>query len=493
MLSTIVIWTIGLIVLTIIIIVIMILMVLFEKKFSPKPLNFTQASSTSSSSPSPSLDPFLISSSSSSLSLSSSPSTSPTSPTSPTSTPETLVNSNWGWFNITLNTDSPKGSCQLYEFPGTKVGGMYFPGTPSFNPQMLNNLQGSPTSEGNPSCVDEDQILAAQFTITCTSPNVTKDDQGNLLPPNGPSNGDFRCVRMDGSIALPGETDIIYSDNYQIPAPPPGGGTVSVCPSNIQPCKGSIGVIAPYFQPQMPNIPVTCLSKVSPSSSSTSTTTTIGIGATGCNPVDPDQIFKVTLWYPGQYNVGYGTNGIYGQILDRSSGLCLVAADPSTMSTTVHFDPQNPNACCQDPKVQGCPVYQYSGPQLVLGDCSTAPSPLNQGFPPGYSWIFYPGSSSFGGGSIPPQIVWMGSIDIDLFPFGAPEELQGFWLASNGAKVIYYSGNPEDDGKVILAPFSMGNYSTEDDNKDGICPDFSFQSMFLDYTKFNTFSNITSG
>ncbi len=375
------------------------------------------------------------------------------------------------WSTPVKGPNPEKNFCQLYQFP-TVVADIEgiptaIPGTPNFNSDVLNNLKGRAFY---PSCLDTDQIMAQQVSHTCTGPNGVLDDSIT------------RCFLLNGGI-----TGIGGSESYF---------TNSGC-FNVAPCAGQVSLVSINFQaPTISNI--NCLQNH-------------GTGGTvtmeSCDPSISEQLFRVTRINPGEnpnsLQPGKGQNGLIAQIFDRSTGLCLV---PGNVTTTTIY---NPNYLTPiDSSCTGA-SEQFSGTNLVLGQCTG-------GVFPGYLWALIPSVSycSVTGGcpgctgcndchrilgsnsctgcfgctgnasmTTPPQIVYIGNLNINDIPIGTTgyHGLTGSsaiiqWLIDNKAQSLYYGG--EGQGLIL-----------KDIGTDvQMCSQKPFVSQYLNLTTYNTIS-----
>jgi len=386
----------------------------------------------------------------------------------PTPHPPSPYQSPLVWGPPVPGPNSSKNYCQLYQFPTSILPinsvPTVFPGTPSFNPNTLNILHGSPV---NRSCIDSDQILAQQVQHSC-------------VQPNGTDNTISRCFLING-----GTTGIGGSESYY---------TNSGC-LNIPPCVGELSLVSINYQ--SPTVTGTyCLQ-------SNGTGSNISISL--CNPSNPSQLFRITRTNPGQnpntIPPGQGQNGLLAQILDRNTNLCVVSG---TGTTNIIFDPNYIH-----PIDFGCsgPSSSFTGTNLVLGPCTG-------GLYPGYVWALLPsisycpliggcpgcigcpgckkvvGSSSCSGcigctGNspliTPPQITYVGNIDIANIPSG-PSGYHGLtgpsaifsWFIDNNAKAMYFGGTGTGVG---LLPIGQDI---------SVCSNRPFTSQYLNLTTYNT-------
>lgn len=187
----------------------------------------------------------------------------------PSSNPPNRFNDPLIWSAPIPGPDPAKNVCQLYEFPsGTgTINGVttVIPGTPTFDPNILNNLSGT---QGYPVCLDPDQIMAIQLQHTCANPVATSDDSIS------------RCFLQTGGTTGLGGTETYYS-NINIPG---GQGCLT-----ISPCVGQLAVLSVNYQ--APTIPPHCIVN----NGLENATMTL------CDPTQPNQLFRIT-------RINYGQN-----------------------------------------------------------------------------------------------------------------------------------------------------------------------------------------
>lgn len=387
----------------------------------------------------------------------------------PPPTPPNAQSAPLGWGKPTPGPNSTKNFCQLYEFPTsvTVIDGVKtaIPGNPTFNSKILDNLKGV---VDYPLCLDQDQIMAQQVQHGCTAPAGIIEGQIT------------RCFLLGGGTTGLGGTEAYYTNVG--------------CP-NISPCAGQLSLVSINFQiPTQPNI--YCVTNQGPNNNAS---------MFPCDPSNPSQLFRITRINPGQnpntLQPGQGQNGLIAQILDRNTGLCLL---PGNGTSTTHFDPEYIG-------VSGCsgPGTNFSGTNLIMGECTG-------GIFPGYVWALVPSltycplpegcgvpcsgcvgcvptpSSNFCGGCpsctgnynliTPPQIVYIGDIDLTTIPLGTTgyngltgDSALAAWLIDNDAESLYYGGdgNPE----LILFPFGIDST---------YCPQKAFNAQYLNLTTYNT-------
>lgn len=373
------------------------------------------------------------------------------------------------WSTPQKGPDPKKNFCQLYQFPTivTDIEGIptAIPGTPTFNPNVLFKLQGKASY---PSCLDNDQVMAQQVSHTCTGPNGVLDDSIT------------RCFLINGGITVLGGSESYFTN--------------SGC-FNVAPCLGQVSLVSINFQaPTISNI--NCIQNHG---------TGNNVTMESCNPGIIEQLFRVTRINPGENpntpQPGKGQNGLFSQIFDRTTGLCLV---PGNVTTTTTYDPNYLTPI--DSSCTG-PPEQVSGTNLVLGQCTG-------GVFPGYVWALLPSVSycSVTGGcggctgcngcrrilgsnnctgcvdcsgnessTTSPQIVYIGNLNINDIPLG-PTGYNGLtgssaiiqWFIDNKAQSLYYGGQ----GTGLILKDIGTDYQ--------ICSQKPFISQYLNLTTYNT-------
>lgn len=391
----------------------------------------------------------------------------------PTPTPPNPYIAPFVWAPPVPSANPAKNTCKLYTFPTAVLNidgytGTAVPGTPTFNSEVLDNLQGVPRY---PRCLDTDQIMAQQVTHTCHAPNGVVEESIT------------RCFLLSGGTTGLGGTETYYTN--------------SNC-SKVTSCPGQLSLVSINFQaPTQPNI--RCLQNE-------------GTGGTitmqPCDPSNPRQLFRVTRINPGQnpnsLQPGQGQNGLLAQILDRNTGLCVV---PGNATTSTIYDPSY-----LTPVSSTCtgPQQTFIGTNVILGPCTGG-----TGFAPGYVWVLLPslpycpivGSSCTGctgctgcsripgsnnctgcagcGGNAalptPPQIVYAGNLNFADAPTGmtAYQGLTGpsaifKWLEDNSAQSLYYGG--AGSGLILT------DLGTDVD----VCKERPYMSQYLNLTTYNT-------
>lgn len=385
----------------------------------------------------------------------------------PTPAPPNAFSAPLVWGTPTPGPNPTKNFCQLYQFPTALVDidgiETAIPGNPTFNANILNNLQGVPNY---PQCLDSDQIMAQQLQHACTAPN-------------GVINGAItRCFLIDGGLTGLGGTESYYTNSgcFNVPA-----------------CAGQLSLVSINFQaPTVPNI--NCIQNEG---------TGFNVTMQSCDPSNNSQLFRITRIDPGQnpnsLQPGQGQNGLIAQILDRDTGLCLI---PGTTTTTTIYDPDYLGTSqCMGPNVI------FSGTNVTMGECTG-------GIFPGYVWVLLPslpycpltggcggctgcpGCNRVSGSTVcfgcagcngdaplptPPQIVYVGNLNLEDLPVG-PTGYNGFtgpsaivqWLIDNNAQSLYYGGT--GNGLILR---DLGTDVT-------VCEDKPFISQYLNITTYNT-------
>lgn len=386
----------------------------------------------------------------------------------PTPAPPNKYTAPLGWGQPVAGPNPAKNFCQLYEFPTSTVtvgtGTVAIPGNPTFNPLILNSLQGT---TGIPSCLDPDQILAQQLQHTCIAPVAVVD--GAIT----------RCFLITG-----GTTGLGGNENFY---------TNVGCPG-IGPCPGQLSLISLNFN--APSAPIFCIQNEGAGNNVTMGT---------CAPSNTDQLFRVTRINPGQnpnaLQSGQGQNGVIAQILDRNTGLCLV---PGTGTAVTQYSPSSiGNSGCSG---SGDSV---SGTNVIMSTCTG-------GVFPGYVWALLPSvpyCSLIGGcgnctgcaGCIPipasnnctgcqgctdshtlftpPQIVYIGNLDFGSISTGMTSYngLTGSsaviqWLVDNNAQSLYFGGG---NNTPVLTDIGIdGSY----------CPQKGYFAQYMNITTYNIIS-----
>jgi hypothetical protein len=330
----------------------------------------------------------------------------------PKSTPNKAFTNALGWGPPVQGPDPNKNICLLYQFPTTTITvdqkETVYPGNPTYNTDILNDLQGSSTI---PLCIDTDQALIQQLQHSCTGYNAS--DPGISL-----------CYLLTGGTTGLDGSEVYYGN----------------CLGRGSPrCPGQISLVSINYQsPFQTNI--YCLNASGPDQNVT---------MNPCNPSIPQQLFRVTRINPGQnpnsLRSGQGQQGIIAQIYDRNSGLCLMKGN--SLSSTIYDPAYLKNTQCVGPQ------KTITASNVVLGDC--------QGGQTGYSWLFLqsvqycdsnlgcpPGNLT----TTPPQIVYIGDADMTTFPgstgyngFTGPSAIIQWLLEKGGgpntsAQSLYFGG-----------------------------------------------------
>lgn len=182
-----------------------------------------------------------------------------------------------------------RGNCSLYNFPGSNSSVFYpcsvpfptgLPGQPSLETSTLDAL----TPENETGCVDIDQIVARKVTRMCDSTVGAKSAS--------------ECVSPDGTRYKVGEKEIIY--------------TTDGC--DVTACDGSLSLVAVGYS-VVSNVPacdgIKCLESQ----------TNGGVETATCNISDENQLYRISRY---DFNGKPNPSGLLVQILDRSSGMCMV-------------------------------------------------------------------------------------------------------------------------------------------------------------------------
>lgn len=327
------------------------------------------------------------------------------------------------WSNVT--SLSP---CLLYEFPSGMINDRVLPGTPTLNSSILNSLTGVTTF---PTCLDPDQIVAMKFSRTC----IAVDNNTNS-----------KCWSNNGQLVDINGTEIYYSNTRS------NGVGCNAIPA----CPGQLAVISINYQ--LPDFK--CIQNNGADNAY----------MVDCNPIEPNQLFRITRinlnQNPNTLVAGQGQNGMFAQILDRESGLCLTSSS-NTDSTFVNCDGG----------------FTQSGTGLNLQTCSGLTGASSSG---GYVWAFVPSTQYCTSGTgctagqiliTPPQITYVGNLPLSTFPSGATATIndQIKWFIDNNAMSLYTGG---DDG-LILAPFATN--SSE-------CSQQLYTAQYLNLFAYNTLS-----
>lgn len=340
------------------------------------------------------------------------------------------------WGPIEPGTNPDKNFCQLYQFPTVvvPVTGVetVIPGAPTYANYILDTLTGTGTY---PPCLDTDQLIAQQVKRTC-------------IAPRGVVNGaSTRCIDITGGVTGVGGTELYYTD--------------AGC-FKVQPCVGQLSLISPNYQVPS-NFDIHCIENQGANRQVT---------VNNCDPSQQSQLFRITRIDPGQnpnsLPPGQGQGGLLGQFLDRVTGLCLI---PGSAVTSTQYDPSS----------VGCsgPVQTLVGQEVILSSCTG-------GSVPGYVWAFLPSIQYCGVSGpcsptvTPPQIAYVGNIDIDNIP--GPSGYQGItgpsaiykWLVDNNVQSLFYGGTGSG---LILQPMATSSAT---------CQDRAYTSQYINLSLFNT-------
>lgn len=385
------------------------------------------------------------------------------------------------WGPVTPTTDD-RGECQLYTFSPTNINGHIYPGNPTFNTLVLNNMEGNPIDNTMNVCTDIDQLYAGEVQHSCTGPLGVVDGQISL------------CRLLTGGVTGLGGTEVFYSNAF--------------CQAQI-PCAGQLAVVALNYHPG-PDLPLTCIQNDAN-----------GPIIATCNPANPDQLFRITRTAIGVNPLTLSAispqNGLLAQIYDRTSGLCLAMG--SGTETTIYIPPTE-ISCTGTTGTNA-----FSGPNVILSTCTGITGSNTGGTTgalyPGYNWAFFPSMRycSYPGGGCtgkcpssckgctqvynanactgptncctgfpdlitPPQISYIANINITQLPYGPDASYAGLsgsnatvqWLLDNNVKSLYYGGYGKG---FILKPFGVNSHW---------CPDTCFASQYINIATYNTIS-----
>jgi len=388
-----------------------------------------------------------------------------------------------GWSQPVPGPNPNKNTCQLYTFPASTAtinnNEVIVPGNPTLNRTVLDNIAGFTDI---PLCIDSDQILAQQQQHTCIE--VVGAVDGAIT----------RCNLISGGTTGLGGTDTFYSNSGNIPGACPG----------ITQCPGQLAVISINYQ--VPNAPIIqCIQANGPNNNVTINT---------CDPSNSDQLLKLTLINPGEdptiLSSNEGTDGIIGQILDRSTNLCITKGQNTIVSeyNFSFWDQEGTN-------------FSYNGNNVILDSCTGGPYP-------GYDWLFLPPvkycgiasgcngctgdigcginnqfinnpnpnlctcdpnvlscTSCSGYSSVvsPPQISFIGNLNINNSPFNpnGSSEYNGLtgpsaglkWLSDNNSESLFNGGT---NNQLVTLPISLNFYGSAS---------YGFVSQYLNINNFN--------
>lgn len=301
--------------------------------------------------------------------------------------------------------DPTRNTCKTYDFPGSIVAGNFYPGNPTFD---ANILDGITPSNSIPPCIDIDQLIAVQQSHSCQR-------NGRL---------DAVCKTIDGIVVGEGYRETYYTSN--------GCANIGLCP-------GQLSLLIPnYMTGDL------CINSNG----------TGPISMETCDPIDQSQLIRITRVNMGVNPNGKkapNNNGVIGRIYDRANNLCLT---PSTQTQTITVDKS---------QYSGCSGFtSITGRTLGFANCNTN---VPTGLYPGYTWgfissIFYcpdVNGCTTTTYSVPPQIVYLGDLDIASYPTtGSYQGLTGSnaiikWLLDQNAMSIQYGGQ----SVPVLAPMQI--------------------------------------
>lgn len=433
----------------------------------------------------------------------------------PDPVPPNIYNAPLGWGKPVAGPDPDKNTCQLYTFPSGLVDigdppvPTAVPGTPTYSASVLSGLAGV---TGYPSCIDTDQIIAQQVQHTCTAPAGVVEGQITL------------CDLQTGGTTGLGGTEIFYTNS-----------NCSVIPS----CAGEISLLSLNYG--APEAPIMCLQN---NGEGELMTMALCDPAQDnqlfrITRVNPGQ-------NPASLIPGQEQNGAFAQILDRSTGLCLQPAtqttewqyDPATSGNTgctgnVDPGPQlalgltmgsctgptgvtgptglgsgfpgydwalidsvqycdNPDGCtgcgvcgggcegCLFPSgVNGCVGCNPVGRSTACSACENNGDSCSV---PDRTCPACTGCDGHRALVTPPQIVYIGDLNLSTFPTGAYNGITGpsaeiAWLLDNNASALYYGGI----GNPVLQPQIGLDVQTN-------CPDNGYTAQYINLTTFNIIS-----
>ena len=325
------------------------------------------------------------------------------------------------WTKITPGPDPNKNVCTLYTFPPLtiSIGTEIFPslGTPTFNSEILDNLQGQPNAV--PVCLDADQVMAKQVQHMCTGTSASTAEGSLIL-----------CPLQTGGYTGVGGVEVFYSNMNCL---------------SFQRCVGQLALLSINYQiPDQPDI--YCVQR-------NDENLLVNMGQ--CDPSNPLQTFRITRTpigtNPASLTFGNGQNGLLGQILDRTSGLCLT--DSGIVDSSFYDSDYQPSAYdCNDQ------IIPVSGNRVSMAECTKGPYP-------GYEWLFMPSFRYFSDDELfttPPQIANIGNVDLSTMPaITRPEELIE-WIQDNNILSLYFGGNLDSPLKLLLRPFATDIGDCED-------------------------------
>jgi hypothetical protein len=378
----------------------------------------------------------------------------------PTPAPPNKYTAPQVWSQPVLGPNKDKRVCQLYSFPTTivDIDGVptAVPGNPSFNPEILDNLAG--VSGTYPFCVDSDQLIAHQLAHTCIAPQGVVD--GSITT----------CNLIAGGYTGVGGSEVFYSGDgcYKVPL-----------------CAGQLSLVSVNFQ-SPGNSDIHCLQ----------TFFNTEVNMAPCNPSLGSQLYRITRIDPGQnpfaLQPGQGQNGLIAQLLDRVTGQCITAGEDIT--STIYDPKYLQNSSCSGA------TESIAGTSVVLSTCTG-------GIFPGYVWAMLPSvvycpsptgcttdynpedpnhgctaGSKDCNFTTPPQMVYIGNLDIENIPLGTGYAgLTGAsaivqWFVDNDAKSLYWGGTGPG---LILTDFATNV---------GICKQKPYTAQYMTITQYNTTS-----
>lgn len=274
------------------------------------------------------------------------------------------------WGPSSAGPDPERNVCHMYQFPTSVITidgiSTAIPPTPTLNPEIIDRLTPLPV----PICLDVDQSLAQEVIHTCLVPGSTGYTG---------TTGIARCYRIDGTLATVDETEVYYTDRTLYNSV---GDIIPTSCKDVPRCVGQLSLVSVN---QYNNDHLTCLQRPGVTGSM--------IIAEPCDPSMSEQLFRITrvnpFVNPRTLSVNSPQNGLFAQILDRETGLCLRLGPP----TTTTYVPSTVE-CTGGNQV-------IAGNSLVLGPCTSGASTMVQGtgtvdieIPmlryPGYDWMFLP-------------------------------------------------------------------------------------------------------
>lgn len=344
------------------------------------------------------------------------------------------------WTKSVKGPDNNKNQCTLYTFPPVTLtidGQTYNSlGTPTFDSDILNNLDGQVNYR--PPCLDADQIFAQQLQHTCTG------TEGSLI----------KCPLQNGGTTGVGGVEVFYSNID--------------CGTNLMRCVGSIASISINYQVPR-NTDIYCITNPNIQGNN--------VYMSPCDQTNMSQVFRVTRTQigtnPASLSFGEGQYGILGQILDRVNNKCLTAGDDDATISIYDSNYQNDTQCSGNP-------VQVFGTNTIFSDCQKGPYP-------GYEWLFLPSVRYRPDPDVnqflvtPPQITYIGDIDVtSIPPISDPDALIA-WLKDQNVRSLYFGGFITDPMPfLILAPFA-----TDIDD----CEQKPYTAQYLNLTNYSTIVN----